>query len=375
MNELEKLKADYLGRLEKSLYALENNFMKRKAHNTSKDDLSGAIYMLHGLAGTGGTFGFPAISETARAAEIFLADAIRPLDQDQHLDEATFAIFIEKSAALARACRAAIDGGLAVQPAPPHTPATPQSQPRTRPALVLMVDDDDSVSGALGAALRAQGFDTDTAHNQHEAMEKIQRQKPDLITLDIGLPGQNGHVILRQLKQSPAYAGIPIIMISGNIQDRHVDGAIAYGAVDYIFKPIDAAHTARKISRILNARGQIILVVDNDPFILKLIQAKFRHTGFEIMTAENGHDALDMIAQKTPNLVMLDMLMPGMDGVAFLRELRQAHDATSLPVIVMSTYDDRETKATALAAGAQEYHVKPFVIEDMIVAAMRLMCT
>ena len=372
-SDLKKLQEGYIERLKTSIMVFENNFLKRHAGNTSKEDLLGAVHMLHGLAGTGATFGFPAVSTVARQAELFLAEAIRPLDTDDRLNDEQFTVFLESIARLRDVCVIAVNGGVQ-QEAPSPEPAESVAESQTSGSFrILIVDDDPDIAGALAAALRAAGHQADQAHNRDEAMQKIRAQHPDLVTLDILMPGQNGHVILREIKSNPSFSSIPIIMMSAKIEDRHVQGALEYGAVDYIFKPANPSHVVQKIERILRSKDRSVMIVDNDDFILKLMETKLRHTGYRVVVAENGLDAMEIIGKSKPDIVLMDMLMPGMDGLTCVRQLRQTYTPQTLPVIVMSTNDDPMTRRDVVAAGAQEYHTKPFNIDDMIISIRRVM--
>ena len=106
-----------------------------------------------------------------------------------------------------------------------------------------------------------------------------------------------------------------------------------------------------------------ILVVDDDPVILRLVSANLKIRGFDVVTAEEGESALGLMSKVMPDLVILDIMMPGMDGVEVCRRIRESSD---VPVMMMSARAEVESQAAALLYGADDYVCKPFAIDDLL---------
>jgi signal transduction histidine kinase/DNA-binding response OmpR family regulator len=210
-------------------------------------------------------------------------------------------------------------------------PATPQDGPG---AVVLVVDDDPAVRDLLARSLSKEGLRVETAANGAQGLELARRLRPQVITLDVMMPGLDGWGVLAALKADPLTADIPVVMMT-IVDERNL--GFSLGAADYLTKPVDFARLRDVVARHVPAgMPHFVLVVEDDPVIRDLLVAQLTTDGWEPETATNGHEGLERVAARTPGLILLDLMMPEMDGFEFLTELRRRPGCEHIPVIVIT---------------------------------------
>ena len=158
-----------------------------------------------------------------------------------------------------------------------------------------------------------------------------------MIVLDVMMPGMDGWAVLTELRNDPELHAMPVIMAS-MLDNREM--GLALSADEYLTKPLDRARLQSALQRLCGSRqSRTVLVVDDDPSARDVAQRALQQEGWHVTTAENGRVALDRIAESRPALILLDLLMPEMDGFEFLHELRRHSDWRDLPVIVQTAKD------------------------------------
>jgi PAS domain S-box-containing protein len=218
--------------------------------------------------------------------------------------------------------------------APPH-PSLRSAPASLGKPLILVVDDEASARELISNYLDPE-YRTVVAASGAEAVEKAQELRPDAITLDVLMSQGNGFDTLVALRKNPETAGIPIIIVS--IVDQKQVG-FALGAADYLVKPIRKAlllETIRKHAPPQTDDDTAILLVDDDPKTLELLEETLRSAGYETQSVRSGPRALEVLSSKLVGAVMLDLLMPGMNGFEVIRHIRQAPNLRDLPVFVMT---------------------------------------
>ncbi|MDP9139116.1 MAG: response regulator [Pseudomonadota bacterium] len=218
-----------------------------------------------------------------------------------------------------------------------------KTSPDSAAGCVLIVDDDPSTRDLLARFLQKEGFEVRAAGDGRAGLELARSVRPDVVLLDVTMPRMDGWSVLRALKADPELAGIPVIMVTIMGEQKL---AFSLGATDYLQKPI-------KWDRLKQVMDQFrpdhpdagVLVVDDDPETRERLQALLKKQGWGVVLAENGRAALDEVAKAKPGLVLLDLMMPEMDGFTFLRELRAKREWSDIPVVVLTakdiTSDDR----------------------------------
>jgi CheY-like chemotaxis protein len=206
---------------------------------------------------------------------------------------------------------------------------------------VLVVDDEPTARELMARHLTRAGFRVVQAANGRAGLEAARDERPDVITLDVLMPEMDGWEVLKELKSDPDLADIPVIMAT--ITDQRNLG-IALGASEYLTKPIDRERLAAVLARYTRSdTARRVLVVEDDESARTLIRRALEAEGWEVDEAENGRVALERLGESHPALVLLDLMMPEMDGFQFLEALRDG-EAPQVPVVVVTakelTHDD-----------------------------------
>ena len=204
-------------------------------------------------------------------------------------------------------------------------------------ATVLVIDDEPTARDMIGRMLAKEGYHVVTAANGADGLRLAAEVKPDVITLDIMMPGMDGWSVLSKLKADPAVTAIPVVVLT-IIDDRNL--GFALGASDYLTKPIDRERLAEVLRRVRSRGGeQSVLIVEDDPGSRKLMRRLFEKEGWSVTEAENGSVGLAAVAAKPPGLVLLDLMMPEMDGFEFVEHLRKRDGGRDIPVVVLTAKD------------------------------------
>jgi PAS domain S-box-containing protein len=201
--------------------------------------------------------------------------------------------------------------------------------------LILIIDDEVPARELLASYLDPE-YQIAMADSGAEALQKAQQLGPDAITLDVLMPGGNGFETLVSLRKAPETAKIPIIIVS--IVDQKKVG-FALGAADYLIKPIRKPELLESIRKHVLPHADddsSILLVDDDPKALELLAETLRSAGYETQSVGSGARALEILSAKLVGAVLLDLLMPNMDGFQVIRHIRQEPKLKELPILVMT---------------------------------------
>ncbi|MEO6067628.1 MAG: response regulator, partial [Gemmatimonadales bacterium] len=218
-----------------------------------------------------------------------------------------------------------------------HRELTPVALPPPGPApLILVIDDEADARTLLRSYLEDDGYRTAEATGGAEGLDHARTLRPALITLDLRMPGISGVEFLRQLRADPRIAGIPVLVVS--IEAAEHRGALL-GVVDVLAKPVERDGLLGVVQRILPTDRRKVLVVDDDVHTRQLFAALLGAEGYQVRTARDGLEALDAMAKDRPDLVLLDLMMPVMEGGTFLATLRADLRYASLPVAVVTALD------------------------------------
>ncbi len=204
---------------------------------------------------------------------------------------------------------------------------------------VLVIDDDMATLDLTRRFLTREGFTVVSATNGVRGLELAKKVKPSAITLDVMMPGMDGWAVLSALKKDPETVDIPVIMLT--MLDEKEMG-FALGASEYMSKPIDRTRLSSYLDKYLGssrAGGGQVLVVDDEADTRELIRRGLEKDGWSIDEAENGLVALAHLDKAVPDLILLDLVMPQMDGFEFLAELRGTEAWHNIPVVVVTAQD------------------------------------
>jgi|GEM_PF-611693 len=208
---------------------------------------------------------------------------------------------------------------------------------------VLVIDDDPSVRELLQRFLEKEGFRVETATNGKDGLRRAKELKPNVITLDVMMPGMDGWAVITALKADPETAHIPVVMLT-MVRDKNLGYAL--GAVEYLTKPVDRDQLVAALKRYeCHVGGCDILVIEDDDMTREMISRMLTKEGWKVTQAENGRVGLGVVANNKPDMILLDLTMPEMDGFEFLEHLRKSDIGRSIPVMVVTALDlDAETR-------------------------------
>ncbi|MFO8010189.1 MAG: PAS domain S-box protein [Dehalococcoidia bacterium] len=220
---------------------------------------------------------------------------------------------------------------------------------------ILVVDDEPNIRRFLSHELTSRGYRVIEASGGREAMDMVRTYLPDLVTLDIMMPDMNGLDVTTMLKENSLTRHIPIMVIS--IMDERTE-AVKRGADEYLSKPCSGDVILEKVTGLLRKPSKMILVVDDDETLVESITYESKHRGYSTLVAHNGEQALEMAKNNPPDLIILDMLMPGMDGHEVIRRLKSSEETAGIPVIVLTGAEISGGRVKALELGASGYFNK-----------------
>ncbi|WP_342378467.1 response regulator [Myxococcus stipitatus] len=242
-------------------------------------------------------------------------------------------------------------------------------------STVLVVDDDPLIQQLVTGQLAPAGFKVVVAEDGIAALKRARELKPQAILLDIHLPKLDGWSVLSQLKSEPALAGIPVILIS--VEEQRARG-FSLGACEYLVKPVEPERLVEVVQRCLGPTNGTaagvgeVLVVDDDAATRELVSRNLRRAGFSTAEARNGEDALLKARVSPPSLVVLDLMMPNLDGFEVLRRLRA--EKLQVPVVVLTGKSLTSDEEALLRDGFAGFVKKGgHALEDVIAQAKGLL--
>ena len=241
----------------------------------------------------------------------------------------------------------------------------------TRADCVLVIDDDATARELISDHLKAGGFSVVTAAGGVEGIKLAKELQPTAITLDVMMPDLDGWSVLAALRQNPELADIPVIMVS--IVDDKRRG-IALGAAGYLTKPIDRERLHRLVRRFqAPTRATRVLMVEDDASQRERMLGWLERPHWIVREAANGQEALDLLREEKPDVILLDLMMPEMDGFEVVAALQGDKDWRDIPVIVITSLDLDAKDRARLNSGVQSVLVKEkFRPEDLVEHIRRL---
>jgi CheY-like chemotaxis protein len=228
---------------------------------------------------------------------------------------------------------------------------------------ILVIDDDHNARQLIKRNLEDQGYSVITAEDGSDVLALVKNEKPVLITCDIMMPNVDGWAVLQMLKSDPETESIPVIMVS--MVDDGSKG-VALGAVEHLRKPVDRDQLRQVVAKYIHAEGKV-LVIEDDLSIQDIIRKSLDSGNIDTLIANNGKEALDILSKQWPDLILLDLMMPVMDGFEFLSHFRKLEGSEKIPVIVVTAKDLSSQERDELASSVTGIFTKQEnYVEDLI---------
>lgn len=254
---------------------------------------------------------------------------------------------------------------------------------------VLVVEDNATNRKLFQTLLRLAGHDVLEAEDAKTGIQLARDQRPELILMDIQLPGMDGFTATRLIKKDPDLKGIPVVALTAFAMLEDEEKAAEAGCDGFISKPIDTRNFQERIETFLTSgEGSAevpperdgaeykskILIVDDEPMNVKVLAAQLSSDRHEIMRAGSGPEALEKIAKRPPDVILLDIMMPGMDGFEVVRRVKSDPETRNIPIIMVTVLEERKNKEKALQAGADEFLNKPVNREELLSRINSMLC-
>jgi CheY-like chemotaxis protein len=235
------------------------------------------------------------------------------------------------------------------------SPAATQALAPVRTApndpCILVIDDDPNVHRLIERMLETEGFGLHFAANARDGLRLARELRPAAITLDVMMPEADGWSVLSSLKTDPELARIPVIMLT-IIGENEL--GFALGASEYLIKPIDRNQLLHVLKRYRRDQpDEQVLIVEDDANLREMLRRTLEAERWQVAEAEHGRTALAKIQVRMPSVILLDLMMPVMDGFELLRELRQSETYRTIPVVVITAMDLSAEDRRRLAGSTQ----------------------
>jgi DNA-binding NtrC family response regulator len=252
--------------------------------------------------------------------------------------------------------------------------------------VLLMVDDEEEFLMSSAKALSRRGFEVDVAPNGVTALEMIELNDYDVVILDVKMPDIDGIEVFRQIRQTQPY--LPVILLTGHSSLEDAFQASKDGIADYLSKPIEIEELTRVIRETVvqakwhkkpdetvdSAEEQSelvrVMLIDDEVEFLESMQRVLQRRNLEVITADGGEKGLDLLQESLVDVVVLDLKMPGMDGLEVLRRIKSGFP--SVEVIILTGHPSVETAMEVINLGANEYLKKPPEIRELVVTIHKL---
>ncbi len=211
-------------------------------------------------------------------------------------------------------------------------------KPDGQAPLALVVEDDDKAAALLRLQLERTGFRVARASTAESALEQATQECPDLITVDIVLPGMDGWTFIESFKKHPQFAKVPVVIVS-MVADK-IRG-LTVGASYVLQKPVGREALAQALEAsgfppVVDGERRTVLVVDDDPNAVKLLGTYLKSTGYRILTACSWQDGIDLARSRLPDLIVLDLMMPEVNGFEVVEVLKQDASTAGIPIVIVT---------------------------------------
>ncbi|WP_370318606.1 response regulator [Oricola sp.] len=222
---------------------------------------------------------------------------------------------------------------------------------------ILVIDDEARARETLAAMLRDEGFRPALASNADEGLRMARTEPPMAVVLDVLMPERDGWSVLREMKADPVLSTTPVILVT-QVTDREM--GLAFGAVDHLTKPVAQDRLIAVLNDVVGSQARDVMIVDDDTASRQLFRRILAREGWRVTEAVDGAQAMKHLATHRPTLMLLDLMMPNLDGFEVLSELQKHEELRSMPVIVVTSKDLsrdelawlKENAATVVRKGA-----------------------
>jgi DNA-binding response OmpR family regulator len=247
---------------------------------------------------------------------------------------------------------------------------------------IIVIEDDVALGDVLDQKLRAHGYDSEVFRDGRQGFDAVAATTPDLILLDIILPSMNGYEILEAKQKNKDIKDIPVIVISNSGQPVEINRTMELGVKDYIIKAnfdvnevlskVDAqfkgpAEKAEVDTSSVSLAGTKIIWVEDDQFLSDLIARKLTSEKCDLKMISSGEEALRVLESEKPDIILLDILLPGISGYEVLEQLKKNENTKNIPVVLFSNFGQKTDVEKGEKLGAERFVLKAAIsLEEMV---------
>lgn len=252
--------------------------------------------------------------------------------------------------------------------------------------IIILIEDEEVVVNLLTKKLKAAGYEVKTAADGISGLELIRTAKPDLVLLDMILPRLGGLGVLKKLVEEKILPDLPVVVISNSGQQVDIDHILKLGVRDYLvkvnFNPNEIIAKVHNVFSSEDAQDNqtpqkvepalaTILLIEDDIFLVDILEKKLIQARFKVFRALDGDQAHNVLAKEHIDAILLDIILPGTNGLMLLKEFKADQRIKSIPVIIISNLGQKEEMQRGLEAGALHYIVKAHATPGEIVAKVK----
>lgn len=365
--ELEELGREYIESLPEELAKIEQSLERAQDPSHQNEELQATRLNSHKLHGTAGSFGLNALGDLMGRME----DRIRTLtDQETQPDES----FWSEMADIIATCRNIIERNAATVP---YAASSSGNSKLSAPAIaaqrslarILVVDDDPNFLDYVEKIVSQRLIEVLRAANPEEAMNVIKIKNVDAIILDLNLARIKSFELAKEIREIPGVEAIPLAFVSADASIDDRVQAAQLGASLYLNKPLDPDTLEDAVQRLLilgSREKPRILIVDDDKYFTKRAADILFDRGMEIHTLHEPSRILEQLHEVNPDLLLLDLLMPGISGFDICKMLRTMPRWQALPIVFVTAQTGLDTRIAAFTCGGDDYLAKPLSDEELV---------
>ena len=333
--------ADRFDRIEQFLSQLE-------ADPADAGALRDLMFQFHGFSGSGSTYGFPRVTVLGLEGERLCQALLKEAQKASERERDRFRTLLDS-----------LREEIRTEPAAPAERPPVESQ---FPSDILVVDADPQLRASIALLAGRDGLDTRAAGNGFEAIEELDRKLPDAAIIDAGLPEGSGYELVERIRCLPGGDRVAVLMLGGHSAFAGRVDAIHCGADGFFEKPFEADALLRRLEHLLE-RGRTdpprVLSVEDDPDQAAYIRAVLESAGYVVRIGREPRNLESDLSIFRPDLVLLDIHLPGTSGFALARCIRQQEAYAALPILFLTTRGQIESQIESMRAGGDDYLVKP----------------
>lgn len=247
---------------------------------------------------------------------------------------------------------------------------------------IALIEDEKTLANLIESGLKKEGFEVLAAIDGIKGLELILESKPDLVLLDMMLPGLKGFDILEKLTEKGILPDMPVIIISNSGEEIEIERGLKMGVRDYLIKVnFNPNEVVEKVKNVLKAEGERkkekatpikivegkrVLIIEDDTILADVLEKKFLEKKYSVQRASNANSARKILAEKEVDLILLDLVLPDEHGISLLKEFKESKNLKDIPVVITSNLGQKEEIDEGIKAGAIDYIVKTNTVPEEI---------